>query len=97
MNVVERMIALLRDACPDVEYVDSSDEQHRCYSCDTSAATVAEVMEILKGRAEALARVRTWVEGEVADWADPVISPQLNDDLRLVAGLSSIDREDSHE
>ena len=40
-------------------------------------------------KGEALARVREWVEGEVDDWYDPVISPEMHDALRVVVGLPS--------
>lgn len=36
---------------------------------------------------EALAKVRTWVEEEVADYYDPVIDPELHTALRIVVGL----------
>jgi len=43
-------------------------------------------------RARALSLVRTWVATEVDDWYDPVIDPDLNDALRMVVGLTPIDR-----
>jgi hypothetical protein len=43
---------------------------------------------------DALARVRAWVEREVSDWYDPVVPPDLHDDLRLVVGLPPYDRDD---
>ena len=36
--------------------------------------------------------MRTWVATEVDDWYDPVIDPDLNDALRMVVGLTPIDR-----
>jgi hypothetical protein len=47
-----------------------------------------------KPEGDALARVRAWVESEVSDWCDPVIGPDLHDDLRAVVGLPPLDRND---
>jgi hypothetical protein len=43
---IERVIRLLMDAVPDVEYTEAADR--RCPSCDTSAPGVAEALEILR-------------------------------------------------
>lgn len=40
----------------------------------------------------ARARLRSWVERDVSDWYDPVLAPQVVDDLRLVLGMEPEER-----
>lgn len=59
-----------------------------CIGCGARVPDDARPADVLA----AAARVRAWLTDEVHDWYDPVINPDLHDDLRLVMGLPPEDR-----
>jgi hypothetical protein len=57
-----------------------------------AVAVVAMMIEERRAASAATHRLRTWVEAEVSDHYDPVISPTIHDDLRTVLGMPPADR-----
>lgn len=94
---VERILANRLAQIPDVEIVK---QVGRPATCRVTFQGVVEFDGVdrsalleSRGKNEALAKVRTWVDGEVNDYYDPVIDPEMHDALRAVVGLPPLDRE----